>query len=360
MRCVVFPSSSSAPLSHIYSGFGLLQLNGEIELLWRPGDFGISATSRCRVEVDGVRVVYDLEDGADLDQSLLEWSDVYFKRSYLQSMSTKILPLGLNYPVYAQGDGSRQRIVWALKNARPHNLKEVLVQVGRQSLFLSTLTRANVGRRNSRVEAFESEPRLSHHPIVVCFARTWNPAQVSGEKAENWRALNAMRAGTIRMLRKELGPAFVGGLQDSPDALAAYPDCIVPHEVTARKHYLETMKAADICVSTLGLCQSNGWRMAEYVAASKAVVSEELAYEVPGFFEGIHYLDFASPEGAVGSCVALIEEPERRLKMMYDNQTFYRKHVRPDALVRHSLRQAVATGPQTGTCHSARRRLARG
>jgi hypothetical protein len=52
-----------------------------------------------------------------------------------------------------------------------------------------------------------------------------------------------------------------------------------------------------ICVATTGLHGSIEWKMAEYIAVSKAIVSEELNYSVSAdFARGKNCLDFTTPE----------------------------------------------------------------
>lgn len=41
------------------------------------------------------------------------------------------------------------------------------------------------------------------------------------------------------------------------------------------------VKESDICITTTGLHRSIGWKFAEYIAASKAIVTEKLNYS-PG------------------------------------------------------------------------------
>jgi hypothetical protein len=52
----------------------------------------------------------------------------------------------------------------------------------------------------------------------------------------------------------------------------------------------------------MGLYESNGWKLGEYVAGSKAIVSEHLHYDAPGNFSPEqNYLEFNSADEMCGT-----------------------------------------------------------
>jgi len=90
-----------------------------------------------------------------------------------------------------------------------------------------------------------------------------------------------------------------------------------------------------------------GWKMAEYVAFSKAILSERLVYETPGSFApGKNYIEFTSPEECLNGAVRLIEDVALRQQLMRSNAAYYRDYLRPDALVRNALKIAIEKGAQ--------------
>lgn len=85
----------------------------------------------------------------------------------------------------------------------------------------------------------------------------------------------------------------MGGVQKSAYAMQHAKDILLLRTMTERGRYLKTLHQSDICIGTMGLHKSSGWKTAEYVAASKGIVNETLHYEVPGnFLEGKNYLAF--------------------------------------------------------------------
>ena len=119
-----------------------------------------------------------------------------------------------------------------------------------------------------------------------------------------------------------------------------FPDCTVPADITRKSEYLRMVKLSTICVATMGLDRSNGWKLAEYVAHSKPIVSETLYYEVPGdFAAGKNYLEFSTVDTCIQAVMSLYENPDYCYQMMLANHSYYHRFLRPDILVWNSLQR---------------------
>ena len=151
-----------------------------------------------------------------------------------------------------------------------------------------------------------------------------------------------MRAACIRALKEQFGDQFVGGLYPSREAKQDFPDLVLTNEEIYKYRYLQTVKNSQICIATRGLNGSIGWKLTEYVAAAKAIVSESLLYQVPGeFLPGKNYLEFSSPEECVRNVQRLMDEPELRYSLMKNNFDYYHAYVRPDVLVWNTIQLAL-------------------
>lgn len=289
-RVELLCDNSSDATSQIYTGFGLLHRAriADVKLIReRDYDAASDGAARMKAVVDGRRVFFDLHDGGRIDDDALAWSDVYFKRSYDRTRhgnSTYVHPLGLNLPMYGPGDWRWRRAFWSLRGMRPKNVRSVSTRIALLNRPLARVLPAKSGAAASMLGFMEREPVLSDRPRVILFTRTWDPERVGGKKADEWRAINWMRANCIRALRSEFGPDFIGGLAPLTSALRDYPDCVVDSKVVVKATYLGSMHGSDVGIATTGLRGSNGWPMAEYVAAAKAIVSQPLNFEVPGPF----------------------------------------------------------------------------
>ncbi|MFG7388542.1 hypothetical protein ACGO3R_10875 [Lactococcus lactis] len=110
------------------------------------------------------------------------------------------------------------------------------------------------------------------HPQILFLTRTWENSP---------KEINEFRASSIRLLKKKFGNHVIAGFKPTAYAKANFKDCLVPNILTKRKNYLQLVKESDICITTTGLHRSIGWKFAEYIAASKAIVTEKLNYS-PG------------------------------------------------------------------------------
>ena len=296
---VTVACAPSAHNSQILTGLTRLARMGRITLEHRRGPQDLMVLGH----VDDVPVCFDMRDGDGIDSHVLMRVHRYFKRSYLPShQHDRVRPLGLNYEVYDDRD------------------------------LLARL------RRRPTVSQVAAPPTRTTSPAVLFLTRLWHTG--TGDPQRD--AITDSRVRLVRLLRQELGEAFVGGLRADEFSLAKCRDVVVPRRLTDKANYLRLMKTTPICITTVGLHGSNGWKLGEYVAASRAIVTEALRYAVPGdFAAGRNYLSFTTPDECVHQVVRLMKDKQRREAMMVHNQTYYRSHLKPEMLVLDALRQCV-------------------
>ena len=150
--------------------------------------------------------------------------------------------------------------------------------------------------------------------------------------------INQMRIEILRSLKQMPGIQFVGGLSDNTYTRTVAPDLILPAKMSDRRNYMRMVHRSDICIGSMGLHESIGWKTGEYVAASKAIVNEKLHYQVPGDYQkGVHYLEFETADQCVRAVRELINDPQKVYEMKCANRDYYEKYLRPDVLVKNSL-----------------------
>lgn len=352
IECMLYCNNNSGHLNQVYTGFGLLKkrdickvdvVKGDRYQTVISGDPVLSVV--VKIGSNKAKICYDMRDGAAISTKLIENSDFYFKRSYDNSIhkNSKILPFGFNYLAYGDvlEDFSITKLLFDAKHIRTiKNLEHFLINVCRSSRSISRIFNINSGRYNCHFTEFESFPNLSESNSIILFTRTWDPSLAKNSDLSDERNyINQMRADCIRILRKEFGPDFKGGFYRDKYSIEKYPDCVVAdRSAINRRNYIKNVKNATICISSMGLEKSNGWRIAEYIALSKAIVSEKLYYEVPGNFNNnTNYLEFTDAESCLGGVYSLYHDYEKRVKMMKNNFIYYNQHMRPDVIVMNSL-----------------------
>jgi hypothetical protein len=188
---------------------------------------------------------------------------------------------------------------------------------------------------------FEVEPILPRNPKIIFQVRLWDPADakdpVNGEQRIR---INQFRVDCLRSLKNNFPKLLIGGVADSVFARQFCPDLILPIHRVNWNAYFSLIRKSAIGISTTGLHNSIGWKMGEYIAASRAIVSEELNYQVPGGFEsGKNYLGFSKTDQLLSHVESLVTNPAEILKMMKENYMYYHHYLRPDQLVWNALKQ---------------------
>ena len=348
LNCEIIAASDVEHLQQIYTGFAKLHREGKIVLGQTIPSDAKKARGADRwvnykffnttVVLNGTtQICYDTHDWNWIDEEILAGCDFYFKRSYdPQFISTlehgnRVFPLGLNYQV-----ASSEFDIFKLKRAAFYSGKD-RVKATLKGLRIDNLLRQ---RETERIDNLESAPDPDIEPRVLFMARAWNPETIESKKQKSAvEAINETRATCIEVLRKELGDKFYGGLAHDEYSKKYFSNALLTDDASSSKrNYLEILKRFPICVATVGLNGSNGWKLAEYVAHSKVILSEPLVYQVPGSFEaGQNYIEFNGADKLAAAAVRLIEDRDLRTEIMANNFAYYNNYVRPDALIANSL-----------------------
>jgi len=316
-------------VSQIITGFLLLKKQG-YDLRIRE-ESGLANMPVLQAEYRGQRLIYDVGDGYNVPEDILtglEQCDFYFKRSFSREKNQafppqyqeKMYPLGFNYHVTCPGNPIREP-VW------------------------KTLAKPLLGKTPDcwfTPSVFEGKAkRNGGEPVKILFlTRLWDDREPGFSDAENAErtAINHMRIEIIRSLRAQYGDSFIGGLNDNELSRSWAPDLIIPARYTERRNYLRLLQESDICIGSIGLFESIGWKTGEYVAAAKAIVNEEMHFSVTGDFEkGKHYLPFHTTRECLEAVQSLVDDPEKRYAMQLANERYYQQYLRPDVLVKNTL-----------------------
>ncbi len=322
--------------SQIITGFLILKDQGwDIELEDSSKDSGNPFFDLPIVQVQyrGKTLIYDLWDGyqnPDGMKKALEAADIYFKRSFSREKNgelfpeyaEKMHPLGFNYHLTHKKSPINEPL-W--------------------KSFIKPFT----GRTPERYfvpEVFEAEPKITMEaPKVLFLAQLWEedepglPLEIVAER----QYINRMRMAIMKGLRQEFGKNFIGGLVSSPLSQQRAPELVIPREKTERRAYLGLVHDADICIGTMGLYESIGWKTAEYIACAKAIVNEKLRYEVTGDFEaGKNYLPFTNARECIQAVKELAKAPDRMYAMKQANREYYLNYLKPEVLIQNSLKTA--------------------
>lgn len=154
--------------------------------------------------------------------------------------------------------------------------------------------------------------------------------------------MNEQRIAIVREARKRLGKHFLGGIDIDNYAPTVAPDALIDGPGFSRKRtYLEILKGCSVGIANAGLEDSIGFKFAEYVCMSKAIVTAPIdKYLLPGNFEeGKNYLSFNdTAEDCVTKCELLLQNKGLLHYMMQNNYDYYLNYLQPDKLVMNILK----------------------
>lgn len=277
--------------------------------------------------INDYRLVYDMADGyqsPNATEYLLDHCDAYFKRSYSEIINKQmgyrdIYPYGLNYNITWIGNP----LLWRRKGGVFHAVNDLL--------------RGNMITSRQLVKKPDYDKKKPVH--ILFFARLWpTETALSNQENEERYAINIKRINLLRTLKRQFGDTFMGGLSDNLLTRKMAPDLIMSSRLTRRDLYIKRMRCSDICIATTGLHGSIGGKMGEYVACSKAIISEPLKYNVPGgFIPEQNYLEFNDEEQCIVQVNRLLNHPETIITMQMKNHEYYEHYLRPECLIQNTL-----------------------
>lgn len=343
--CALYCASDAPHLQQVYTGFAELARRGRITLTQRlrpaaeprpeaPPELRDHGMSLLEATIDGVPVAFDVHDSGHVDSAVLARVRHYFKRSWeapLLAMvdgADRVHPLGLNVWVHDEPVD-----FLALRRIGLHRgvdrFKSLVRALGADRLAGDALY-------TPRQRDLEAEPPIAQAPRVLFLAEAWDPHQAhTAAGAAERRQMNATRAACMRALRHAFGDRVTCGFRPSAFAQREFADLAVPQpRATCKRGYLDQVRAHAICVATTGLQHSVGWKLAEYVSMSRAIVSQQLHMRLPGHFDaGVHYLPFETPQQCVEQVARLLDDAALRAAMMQANARYHGEHLKPAALV---------------------------
>ena len=345
IECMLYCFSDSVHVSKIITGFTLLQEAGKVTLSQeciidkgfdksKPQHLRDARQAHLLAVLNGsIKLYYDNHDSDEIDGEAAERVDCYFKRSYSRlriadTVASKVFPLGLNYPLFPESVG--------------------VLETDRHRAFArgpgpwDALDGAEKAPFRPTPANMRSAPMDRLSPKVLFMTRSWDPfdrEDRSDEKVNERIRINETRASCLRTLKKEFGDDFFGGFERTDYAMRNYPELLLhDDEISLKENYLKLLRVFPICVSTTGLHGSVGWKMGEYVAFSKAIVSERIGHDIPGDFnEGENYLGFDSVEECVSAARVLFANAALRAHIMNNNHNYYNKYVEPETVIWRTL-----------------------
>lgn len=282
----------------------------------------------------------DLSDRSDeFAMAALERCDVYYKRSFFMPhleevptpLRTRIRPFGMSYPCRTGSSTAR-----VLAHLLPQYLKCASDLKYRELAHVLTNFWASPA-----IKKFEHLPSQPVDPLICFQTRLWKSEDVLPDSCEE---VNAPRVELVRLLKKEFREAFCGGLVPNVYTLQRYPDAVANCS-SRRGRYIARSRRTLIGVSTRGLHHSVPFKLPEYLASSKCIVSDPIRNLFPApLLRDRNYFEFRTPDECVHLCARLLQDRTLAEQMRHANWAYYNEHVRCDRLLLRCFEDAFREG----------------
>jgi len=279
----------------------------------------------------------DVHDSSSyFSHSSLERCVRYFKsnfdprelRQLAPEFRERVQPLGLYFGCRSARDrdlptrhvGSVASLVAKSK----YRLRSALKYDEAYRMFGISVRRLRRYRQLLKISEYESDPRSDRVEPKIYFQTRLFP-----ERNDEVRNMNRNRAELIRALRKEFGSRFIGGLSPSIESRELYPDCLSTLDSSLHSH-IDRVRSSLICVYSNGLDNSFAWKLAEYMASAKCIVSEQWHNSVANPPEaGRDMFFFKTIDECINACAALLTDKSTSTAVRESIAKYYSSYVRP-------------------------------
>lgn len=278
------------------------------------------------------RIVIDPTDGPDIRPIELGWCDLYGKANLRasdrrQADGHKIVPIGPNFGMKIWGPLQSAAIFsrTLLAGMPSAELKEHLANFRRQYKYRCA-------------EARYSQPSTSEDDYVFHLSSLWhhNPA------------INENRAAFIDACRRSPGLQFEGGFapfMDGKRDVAGFEDKFCPRRYTMQE-WLDGTSRSCLVFNTPAVLDCHGWKLAEYLALGKAIISTDLTREMPAPLVHGEHIHITTPdvEHLTRAIARIREDRDYRHRLETNARRYYDTYLSPKAV---ATRLALAPLPYT-------------
>jgi glycosyltransferase involved in cell wall biosynthesis len=277
-----------------------------------------------------IKYVVDFRDKNTYNHSALQWSNIYGKINFNSTvpyytelpvnLKKKIVKLAPNFGIKIYG------------TVELYLLLLLNFVVSRIFLTLSISLRQfssayNWMNKRQKLEDYLMQSETENDYIF--HASTFYSNQNYGEKT------NQLRAEFIRACRANKNFTFEGGLKFSENISNA--DRLSYEDVSLKNYvpnniYLEKIKKSSIVFSTPAAWGCHGWKLAEYFAMGKVIVSTPFYNDTPDGISNNGNMILVRDLNEINRSMSeLLNDPQKLNKIRIGSEKYYIEHVSPKA-----------------------------
>ncbi|MDX2162660.1 MAG: glycosyltransferase, partial [bacterium] len=296
---------------------------------------------------------YDARDrNTTFDRTALNIGAVYYKSNYHQQViddtlsaedAARIRPAGYFIPNNAFADVTDYRV---------SQVKTVLAAFFPLGLEAARHAFAPTeGKTISRFRHLAQRVNITYQRLQLeAYEKAWGTPPIENQVFFNgsawdmtsWDGLISRRYDILKRIKAHPAAKFVGGFRDTRDARSHFPDMVANPDYNHRQ-YFEEVGRSDIVLATLGLFDCLAWKVPEYMASGRTIISEPLINQLPAAVrhgEEMYFFQFDLSDFDQ-KFDQLVSSPELRQHIAAGARRYFEAWVRPDAVMRRILEECL-------------------
>jgi len=347
------PETAKPARVRVYPGFDALYYSFYLEGLEQVfGRDNLSLTARgfprfghhcLAFEAEGAdgktrRVYLAASDGAGINGPGLEWCDVYGKANLALDLDGELKnaapPAELRGKLRAIGPSFPVRR-WAPLGAALQaalNFARCRGQVERPREHFANYRR----QYKYRLPLAAFEPSTPQEDYVFFASRLWQREPTT----------NRLRANFVRACHSATGLRFEGGfVPRTGSPLVGFEKEMIEKKFSFEGYLTKTQRSL-VVFNTPAVASCHGWKLAEFLALGKAILSTPLSRALPAPLEHgkqIHFVD-GSQRGIEEALEGLRADTEYRRRLEHGAREYFSRYLSPERVVRRILGEAF--GPE--------------
>ena len=300
-----------APFDPLYGSYWIdgLRCMGTIQLYPLPAQL---LPSSIAFEFADRKFVIDAWDKPIVNEWWWKWSDVYGKVNLsLDTTISKVVPMGPGFATKTWGIVS---------------MASALLRSARWGKEMSRLDYAGGFLRQwyKRLPLTALTPGPSDPSYIFALHHYWP------EEPE----VNELRARFMRVTKASDELHFEGGFVCSDhDQMLGYDDLLHPR--LSYRRWLQLTRSSAVVLNTPGVCGCLGWKLGEYLALGKAIISTPIQRQLPADLEhGTHIHVVDGSEDSMRDAIQRITcDGAYRLRLEVNSRAYFDRYVNPQAAI---------------------------
>jgi hypothetical protein len=270
--------------------------------------------------IEDKRIYISAGDGSGINQEALNWCDVYAKVNLdPHTKHPKLFPIGPSFGIRFLSLGWAG--LWALRSfcAARSVIKSARQHFGEYY---------HQAVRREPEEAYFQGP--SNPGRVFFISSLWKKEPEANE----------LRANFIRACKSTKNLRFEGGLV-TKSGVGGFDDVAVQGRISLAE-YIEKTRHSLAVFNTPAVAGCLGWKLAEYLALGKAIISTPLKKELPAPLEHGRHLHFVEGSAkSISDALELMQKDETYRRRLEDGaREYYETYLSPAKVVSRVLHRA--------------------